>query len=60
MYLAMKKKSYLPGITKVHVGDIEAHVRTMILSHIQHETCIILALLLANVALALPPLGLKS
>ena len=37
----------LPGINKVPVGDqpydIEAQIRTMILSYIKHETCIILA-----------------
>jgi len=36
-----------PGINKVPVGDqpydIEAQIRTMILSYIKHETCIILA-----------------
>ena len=34
----------LPGITKVPVGDqpsdIEARIRTMILSYINHETCV--------------------
>ncbi|KAJ6797816.1 Uncharacterized protein M6B38_214515 [Iris pallida] len=42
----------LPGITKVPVGDqptdIEARIRTTILSYIQHETCIILAVSPAN------------
>ena len=37
----------LPGINKVPVGDqpsdIETRIRTMILSYIKHETCIILA-----------------
>lgn len=46
----------LPGITKVPVGDqpndIEARVRTMILSYIKHETCIILAVSPANADLA--------
>ncbi|KAJ6842118.1 dynamin-related protein 3A-like isoform X1 [Iris pallida] len=42
----------LPGITKVPVGDqptdIEARIRTTILSYIKHETCIILAVSPAN------------
>jgi len=42
----------LPGITRVPVGDqpsdIEARIRTMILSYIKHETCIILAVSPAN------------
>ncbi|XP_077215138.1 dynamin-related protein 3B-like isoform X2 [Tasmannia lanceolata] len=46
----------LPGITKVPVGDqpndIEAQIRTMILSYIKHETCIILAVTPANSDLA--------
>ncbi|XP_024363019.1 dynamin-related protein 3A [Physcomitrium patens] len=46
----------LPGITKVPVGDqpndIEARVRTMILSYIKHDTCIILAVSPANADLA--------
>lgn len=46
----------LPGITKVPVGDqpsdIESRVRTMILSYIKHETCIILAVSPANADLA--------
>lgn len=46
----------LPGITKVSVGDqpndIEARVRTMVLSYIKHETCIILAVSPANADLA--------
>ncbi|XP_031479309.1 dynamin-related protein 3A-like isoform X2 [Nymphaea colorata] len=46
----------LPGITKVPVGDqptdIEARIRTMILSYIKHETCIILAVTPANSDLA--------
>ncbi|XP_024362051.1 dynamin-related protein 3A isoform X2 [Physcomitrium patens] len=46
----------LPGITKVPVGDqptdIEARVRTMILSYIKHKTCIILAVSPANADLA--------
>ncbi|PKA55240.1 Dynamin-related protein 3A [Apostasia shenzhenica] len=46
----------LPGITKVPVGDqptdIEARIRTMILSYIKHETCIILAVSPANADLA--------
>ncbi|XP_042498042.1 dynamin-related protein 3A-like isoform X2 [Macadamia integrifolia] len=46
----------LPGITKVPVGDqpsdIEARIRTMIVSYIKHETCIILAVSPANSDLA--------
>ncbi|KAF8407297.1 hypothetical protein HHK36_006424 [Tetracentron sinense] len=46
----------LPGITKVPVGDqpsdIEARIRTMIMSYIKHETCIILAVTPANSDLA--------
>uniref|UniRef100_A0A0D6R8X3 Dynamin-type G domain-containing protein n=1 Tax=Araucaria cunninghamii TaxID=56994 RepID=A0A0D6R8X3_ARACU len=46
----------LPGITRVPVGDqpsdIEARIRTMILSYIKHETCIILAVSPANSDLA--------
>eukprot|EP00897_Mesotaenium_endlicherianum_P002309 jgi/Mesen1/2105/ME000151S01367 len=46
----------LPGITKVPVGDqpsdIEARVRTMILSYIKHDTCVILAVSPANADLA--------
>ncbi|XP_043711309.1 dynamin-related protein 3A-like isoform X2 [Telopea speciosissima] len=46
----------LPGITKVPVGDqpsdIEARIRTMIMSYIKHETCIILAVSPANSDLA--------
>eukprot|EP00268_Persea_americana_P031583 TRINITY_DN3078_c0_g1_i7.p1 TRINITY_DN3078_c0_g1~~TRINITY_DN3078_c0_g1_i7.p1 ORF type:complete len:827 (-),score=172.30 TRINITY_DN3078_c0_g1_i7:227-2707(-) len=46
----------LPGITKVPVGDqpsdIEARIRTMILSYIKHDTCIILAVTPANSDLA--------
>ncbi|XP_074579116.1 dynamin-related protein 3B-like [Curcuma longa] len=46
----------LPGITKVPVGDqpsdIEARIRTMIMSYIKHETCIILAVSPANADLA--------
>lgn len=46
----------LPGITKVPVGDqpsdIESRVRTMILSYIKHETCVILAVSPANADLA--------
>uniref|UniRef100_A0A453GC44 Dynamin-type G domain-containing protein n=2 Tax=Aegilops tauschii subsp. strangulata TaxID=200361 RepID=A0A453GC44_AEGTS len=46
----------LPGITKVPVGDqptdIEARIRTMILSYIKHKTCIILAVSPANADLA--------
>lgn len=42
----------LPGITRVPVGDqpsdIEARIRTMILSCIKHETCIILVVSPAN------------
>jgi dynamin 1-like protein len=46
----------LPGITKVPVGDqptdIEARIRTMILSYIKHKTCIVLAVSPANADLA--------
>uniref|UniRef100_A0A6V7QTK1 Dynamin-related protein 3A-like n=1 Tax=Ananas comosus var. bracteatus TaxID=296719 RepID=A0A6V7QTK1_ANACO len=46
----------LPGITKVPVGDqpsdIEARIRTLILSYIKHKTCIILAVSPANADLA--------
>ena len=46
----------LPGITKVPVGDqpsdIESRVRTLVLSYIKHETCIILAVSPANADLA--------
>ncbi|CAD6235315.1 unnamed protein product [Miscanthus lutarioriparius] len=46
----------LPGITKVPVGDqptdIEARIRTMIMSYIRHKTCIILAVSPANADLA--------
>ncbi|KAJ7554796.1 hypothetical protein O6H91_05G009400 [Diphasiastrum complanatum] len=46
----------LPGITKVPVGDqpsdIESRIRTMILSYIKHDTCIILAVSPANADLA--------
>lgn len=46
----------LPGITRVPVGDqpndIEARIRTMILSYIKHETCIILAVSPANADLS--------
>ncbi|CAA6671022.1 unnamed protein product [Spirodela intermedia] len=46
----------LPGITKVPVGnqpsDIELRIRTMIISYIKHETCIILAVSPANSDLA--------
>ncbi|XP_052142495.1 dynamin-related protein 3B-like isoform X2 [Oryza glaberrima] len=46
----------LPGITKVPVGDqptdIEARIRTMILSYIKHKTCIILAVSPANADLS--------
>ncbi|KAK6916200.1 Dynamin, N-terminal [Dillenia turbinata] len=42
----------LPGITKVPVGDqpsdIEARIRTMILSYIKHPSCLILAVTPAN------------
>ncbi|XP_020590970.1 dynamin-related protein 3A-like [Phalaenopsis equestris] len=45
-----------PGITKVPVGnqpsDIEAIIRTMILSYIKHENCIILTVLPANADLS--------
>uniref|UniRef100_A0A7N0VKT2 Dynamin-type G domain-containing protein n=1 Tax=Kalanchoe fedtschenkoi TaxID=63787 RepID=A0A7N0VKT2_KALFE len=46
----------LPGITKVPVGDqptdIEARIRTMIMSYIKRPTCIILAVTPANSDLA--------
>eukprot|EP01018_Ginkgo_biloba_P007166 Gb_18285 [translate_table: standard] len=46
----------LPGIIKLPVGDqptdIEARIRTMIISYIKHETCIILAVSPANSDLA--------
>ncbi|XP_020590969.1 LOW QUALITY PROTEIN: dynamin-related protein 3A-like [Phalaenopsis equestris] len=46
----------LPGITKIPVGDqpsdIEARIRTMILSYIKHETCIVLAVSPANADLS--------
>ncbi|EOA16033.1 hypothetical protein CARUB_v10004162mg [Capsella rubella] len=46
----------LPGITKVPVGDqpsdIEARIRTMILSYIKLDTCLILAVTPANTDLA--------
>lgn len=46
----------LPGITKVPVGDqpsdIEARIRTMILSYIKRPTCLILAVTPANSDLA--------
>ncbi|XP_010268467.1 PREDICTED: dynamin-related protein 3A-like isoform X3 [Nelumbo nucifera] len=46
----------LPGMTKVPVGDqpsdIEARIRTMIMSYIKHETCVILAVSPANSDLA--------
>ncbi|KAF9603299.1 hypothetical protein IFM89_034648 [Coptis chinensis] len=46
----------LPGITKVPVGDqpsdIEARIRTMIISYIKHESCLILAVTPANADLA--------
>ncbi|XVE71284.1 hypothetical protein DITRI_Ditri10aG0138900 [Diplodiscus trichospermus] len=46
----------LPGITKVPVGDqpsdIEARIRRMIMAHINHENCIILAVSPANSDLA--------
>lgn len=42
----------LPGITKVPVGDqpsdIEARIRTMIMSYIKVPTCLILAVTPAN------------
>ena len=45
-----------PGINKVPVGDqpsdIEAWIRTMILSYIKHETCIILAVSPTNAYLS--------
>lgn len=46
----------LPGITKVPVGDqpsdIEAQIRTMIMSYIKVPTCVILAVTPANSDLA--------
>ncbi|KAI5661319.1 hypothetical protein M9H77_20642 [Catharanthus roseus] len=46
----------LPGITKVPVGDqpsdIEARIRTMIMSYIKRPTCLILAVTPANADLA--------
>ncbi|CAN1803027.1 Dynamin-related protein 3B [Linum perenne] len=46
----------LPGITKVPVGDqptdIEARIRTMIMSYIKKPSCIILAVTAANADLA--------
>ena len=46
----------LPGITKVPVGDqptdIEARIRTMILSYIKQASCLILAVTPANLDLA--------
>ncbi|KAL4614969.1 hypothetical protein ACB092_07G090900 [Castanea dentata] len=46
----------LPGITKVPVGDqpsdIEARIRTMIMSYIRRESCLILAVTPANSDLA--------
>lgn len=46
----------LPGITRVPVGDqpsdIESLIRQMIISYIQHPTCIVLAVSAANVDLA--------
>ena len=46
----------LPGITKVPVGDqpsdIEARIRTMIMSYIKTPTCLILAVTPANSDLA--------
>ena len=46
----------LPGINKVPVGDqpsdIESQIRTMILSYIKHETCIILAVSSTNAYLS--------
>ncbi|XP_043709666.1 dynamin-related protein 3A-like isoform X3 [Telopea speciosissima] len=46
----------LPGITKVPVGDqpsdIEARIRTIILSYIKHPSCLILAVTPANADLA--------
>ena len=45
-----------PSINKVPVGgqpsDIEAQIRTMILSYIKHETCIILAVSPTNADLS--------
>jgi dynamin 1-like protein len=46
----------LPGITKVPVGDqpsdIEARIRTMIMSYIKKPSCLILAVTAANSDLA--------
>lgn len=46
----------LPGITKVPVGDqpsdIEARIRTMIMSYIKQPSCLILAVTPANSDLA--------
>ncbi|CAA2998929.1 dynamin-related 3A-like [Olea europaea subsp. europaea] len=46
----------LPGLTKVPVGDqpsdIEARIRTMIMSYIKHQSCLILAVTPANSDLA--------
>jgi len=46
----------LPGITKVPVGDqpsdIEARIRTMILTYIKEPSCLILAVSPANTDLA--------
>lgn len=46
----------LPGITKVPVGDqpsdIEARIRTMIMSYIKEPSCLILAVTPANSDLA--------
>jgi dynamin 1-like protein len=46
----------LPGLTKVPVGDqpsdIEARIRTMIMSYIKVPTCLILAVTPANSDLA--------
>lgn len=46
----------LPGITKVPVGDqpsdIEARIRTMIMSYIKVPSCLILAVTAANSDLA--------
>ncbi|WVZ02755.1 hypothetical protein V8G54_023561 [Vigna mungo] len=47
---------YLPGITKVPIGeqpsDIEARIKTMIMSYIKTPTCLILAVTPANSDLA--------
>ena len=46
----------LPGLTKVPVGDqpadIEHQIRAMILTYIQRESCLILAVTPANIDLA--------